>query len=73
MAVEQFKTTTHILNNDLAKLTWARKTWEQRVAEHFTVHANSTRNRHVTNYLVSPINARFRRPIRIVTLSQMQF
>lgn len=73
MSVEQFKTTTHIMNNELAKLTWARKTWEQRVQFHVLIHVNRTGNIHVTNYIVSPINALFRRPIKVVTLSQMQF
>lgn len=62
------------VNNALASFTWARLTWEQRVEKHLTIHANKpTSKQHVTNYIVSPINALFRRPIRVATLSQMQF
>lgn len=71
--IEIFPSTIQMLNNELASYTWARLTWEQRVAEHKTIHTNKGVNRHLTNYIVTPINALFRRPIRVVTLSQMQF
>lgn len=76
--IEEFKTTKtlrQVLANEIsASQTWARLTWEQRVAGHPTIHANKpTSKQHITNYIVTPINALFRRPIRVATLSQMQF
>jgi len=72
--IDKFPTTLEMLNNELASYTWARLTWEQRVAEHKTIHTNKPFNSiHVTNYIVTPINALFRRPIKVQTLCQMQF
>lgn len=78
--VEEFSFTTKYFdkevreaNNQLAALSWARLTWEQRVEKHLTIHANKTFNKHNTNYIVVPIHALFRRPIKCETLSQMQF
>jgi len=79
--IEEFSSTIDYLNREIKKvnnqldsLTWARLTWEQRVEKHLTIHANkSTTMRPVVSYIVTPINALFRRPIRDATLSQMQF
>lgn len=68
--INKFPSTIQMLNNELASHTWARLTWEQRVKNaHIVLHANS-KNVYETNYIVTPINALFRRPIKVRTLCQ---
>lgn len=71
--IEEFSYTKKMENEAYASLTWARKTWRQRLLENPKLHAQQIILPYSTVYVVTPINALFRRPIKVKTLCQMSF
>lgn len=73
--VESFRMTIQMVNEELAKQTWARETWLSRVQKSVKVSLinykdnNSSFSFYKRHLLIAP----FTRPIKCKTLSQMTF
>jgi len=72
--LEEFNTTTQVLNNQLASLTWAQKAWEQRVtlSEKVACSTSTIPKSIVATYYLASKNYK-QKSIVVRTLSQMQF